>query len=295
MKTLLCAAISAVSFALTAQVKLGDKDIKNLTALAGYYADNNNANNDGFDAEVKKFSSGKLVNIVQVLTVLDGTDKKLLTPKYLSRPANDELQLWYAMDKLRYHKNIDTLNTRTNEQVVRQALAEKVDERMLVDNYYRSLNGGIGFLFNEANLSDVNIEIDKLGLKNDTEKGIFFLNATSGLITRFRVLNHMQNPDKLMEFAAKLPKFNGAPYYKYTAFGFEDFEYANDAEAGTYKTMNMKGYYTDLACHFMAASEKEDVPLVKDIYFNSILYMPEFFKYSEMAESLQQVYENAKK
>lgn len=294
MKTLLYAAVLAVSTTLSAQVKLADKDFKNLTSLAEYYVAHNNANNDDFDASVKKFASGKLVNVVETMTLLDSGDKKLLTPKYLARPANDELQLWYAIDRLRYHKNVDTLDTRTNEQVLKAALAEKADEREMLDDYYRALDGGVGFLFNDANLSDINIEMDKLGFKNDTEKAIFFLNITGGLITRFRVLNQMQNPDKLMEFAAKLPKFNGEPYYKFKGFGFEDFEHSNDVEKSTYKTMQMEGYYSDLASHFMAASEKEDIALAKDIYFNSILYTPEFFKYSAMAEMLQEVYDSAK-
>jgi hypothetical protein len=294
MKTLFYAAVLAVSGAVLAQVKLTDKDFKNFSALAEYYAGHNNANNNGFDAAVKKFSSGKLVNVVQTLTMFDGGDKKLLTAKYLGRPANDELQLWYAMDKLRHHVNVDTLDTRTNDQVLKQALAEKADEREMLDDYYRSMEGGIAFLFNEFDLSDINIEMDKLGLKNDTEKGIFFLNVSSAFITRFRVLNQVKNPDKLMEYAAKMPKFNGEPYYKFKGFGFEDFEHANDVEKSTYKTMQMQGYYTDLVCHFMAASEKEDITMAKDIYFSSILYMPEFFKYSGIAESLQQVYDGAK-
>jgi hypothetical protein len=294
MKTLFYAALLAVSCTVSAQVKLSDKDFKDLASLAEYYVAHNNANNDDFDASVKKFASGKLANMVQTMTLLDGGDKKLLTPKYMARPANDELQLWYTIDRLRYHKNVDTLDTRTNEQVLKAALAEKADEREMLDDYYRMLEGGIGFLFNEANLSDVNLEIDKLGFKNDTEKAIFFLNVTSGLIMRFRVLNQMQNPDKLMEYAAKLPKFNGEPYYKFKGFGFEDFEHANDVEKSTYKTMQMEGYYSALASHFMAASEKQDIALAKDIYFSSILYTPEFFKYSGMADMLQEVYNEAK-
>jgi hypothetical protein len=234
MKNLFYAAVLAVSGAVSAQVKLADKDFKNLSSLAEYYIEHNNANNDDFDALVNKFASGKLVNVVQTMTMLDGSDKKLLSAKYLNRPANDELQLWYAIEKLRYHKNVDTLSTRKSEQVLKAALAEKADEREMLDDYYRAVNSGVAFLFNEFDLSGINIEMDKLGLKNDTEKGIFFLNITSGFITRFRVLNQVQNPDKLIEFAGKMPKFNGEPYYKFKGFGFEDFEHSNDVERSTY-------------------------------------------------------------
>lgn len=294
MKTLATLLLLVVSSHAFAQLKLNDKEFKNLVGLSQAYAADNNANGEGFDTSVKKFSNAKLKPLVDVMVLLDGGDKSLLTPKYLSKPSAEALQLWYVVDAVQSSRN-DSLNTKTDEQIAKAALAEKVDERLLVHNYYRKLNGGIAFLSNEADMSATNIDINKLGLKNDTEKGIFFLNMADALITRFRVLNQMKNPDKLMEFAAKLPKFNGEPYYKFTAFGYDDFEYTNDNGTSTYNTVFAGSYYDALISHFMAAADKEDIDLAKDIYFGSILTKPEFFKFSSAADMLQTVYDDAGK
>jgi hypothetical protein len=294
MKKIAALVLLLASAQLAAQVKLNDKDFKNLVALAQAYAGDVNANSDGFDAKVKELSTPKLKHVVETLTLLDGNDKALLTPKYLGRPTNEELQLWYVIKDVQ-HKRVDSLETRSDEQIAKDVLAKKIDERLMVHNYYRHLEGGMGFLSNTMDMSGINIDIDKLGLKNDTEKGIFFLNMSHGLITRFRVLNQMKNPSKLLEFADKLPTFNGQPYYKFTGFGYTDFEYTNDVETTMYNRLHVNDYYEALMSHFMAIAGKADKEKTRDLYFNSILTKPEFFKYSTVKDMLQEVYEDAMK
>lgn len=294
MKTAVSVLLLLASLNIFAQVKLADKDFKNLVALCKVYATNVNANGDDFDKQVKTLSTPKLKRVVETLTVLDGSDKNLLSPKYLNRPDNEELQIWYVIAEVQDSRN-DSLNTKTDEQIAKDVLAKKVDERLLVHTYYRMLEGGVGFLSNEMDMSKINIETDKLGLKNDTEKGIFFLNMSHALVTRFRVLNQLKKPEKLMEFAAKLPQFNGMPYYKFTGFDYPDFEYENDVEKSTYNTLHVGDYYEAVISHFMAIAEKGGSELARDIYFNSILAQPELFKYSSAKDMLQDVYNDATK
>jgi len=294
MKTVTSLLLLLTSLNLFAQVKLNDKDFKNLVAIAQVFANDVNANTDGFDAAVKKLSTPKLKHIVDTFTLLDGGNKELLSQNYLGRPQADELQLWYAISEVQDSRN-DSLNKKTDEQIAKQALARKVDERILVHTYYRMLEGGVAFLSNEIDMSTVNIDIDKLGLKNDTEKGIFFLNMAHALVTRFRVLNQMQNPEKLLEFAAKLPQFNGKAYYTYTAFSYPDFEYSNQDGVSTYNTIHVGDYYEALMSHFMAIADKGGAAQARDIYFNSIMAKPEYFKYSSVKDMLQEVYNDASK
>lgn len=291
MKKLFTTLFLALFFYSSAQVKLNDNDIKSITTLGQIYSGGEKPTSKS----LKPYTGTNLNHIKEVLLLLDGSGKEILTPKYLGRPTNEELQLWYAMDEIRYHKNVDTLNTRTNEQVVREALAKTVDERLLLNNYYRIVEGGIAYLSNNTDMSRIDIDMEKLGFKNDTEKGIFFLNMAHALVTRFRVLNQMKNPDKLLDFAAKLPTFNGNPYYMFTGFGYEDFEYSNDVDKGMYNDVHVSDYYEALMSHFIAAADKGQTALTRQIYFTSILSKPEFFKYSSSKDILRQLYDKSKK
>ncbi|RYF81722.1 MAG: M28 family peptidase, partial [Chitinophagaceae bacterium] len=157
--------------------------------------------------------------------------------------AGEERGLWgsayYAanpllpLNKTVANLNMDVLNWfgKTKDiVVVGQGQNELEDYGQAIDTYEASLAKHPDSLYNGELYLGLYFCYDKLGLKDDAEKGIFFLNITNALITRFRVLNQMKNPDKLLEFAAKMPQFNGKPYYAFTGFAYTDFEYTNDVE-----------------------------------------------------------------
>ena len=106
----------------------------------------------------------------------------------------------------------------------------------------------------------------------------------------------MKNYDKLLEFASKLPTFNGKPYYEYTSFGFKDFEWVGYDKTELYKERHLGNLYLALNGHFFALAEKEKTDEMRDLYFNSILFVPNYFKYSgQMEKDLQELYKHSKK
>jgi hypothetical protein len=295
MKTITALFALLLSTASFSQVKLDDRDFKNLIAISEIYSANNNGWGKDFDKSLAALRTDKLAHIIEVLTIIDGKDKDILTPKYLSRPDNDELQMWYVLREIHYNQQEDNKNPRPNAEVALEVLNKKIDERWLVDNYYYRLKNGVAMLFNDYNLSKINLDLTTYGLKNTTEKAIFFFNISEACIQRFQVLSHLKNSSKLLEFAKKMPKFNGKEYYYYIDFDYEDFEWIGYDKTESYNGRQLNALFNYIGAHFMAAADKGNKPLSKGIYSNSIMSKPEYFKFSKSESTLKEIYNNIKK
>ncbi len=270
------------------------KNIDNLVKLGEIYSNNINASGEDFKKSVDALRTPKLDHIIDALIAVRQGDKKLLTTEFLHRPGNEELKFWYVLREIHY--NTRSKEPRPNDQVAKEVLEQEIDERWLLDNYYYRIRGGIASLFNTQDLSGQNIDLNGYELKNNTERAILYFAVTDALTQRFRVLQMVKNPDKLLEFASKLPSFNGKPYYEYTSFEFDDFDWIGFEKTESYKERHIGSLYATLTAHYFAAAGKEDSQKTKEIYFKSILFVPNYFKYSgSMENNLKELYEKTKK
>ena len=286
----LCMACSA-----NAQLKLADKDFNNLVALGELYT-HNNMFNDAKTMEAAGALRTPLLNhMIDALIATGKADTGIINTRFLSRPSNDEMKLWYVLREIHYER-VDTARKHLPAaEVAKNVLSQQIDERWLLANYYYRIHGGLAMLFNNADLSMYNLETDKLGLKNDTEKAIFFLSITDGLIGgRFKVLQYMKKYDRVAEFASKMPMFNGKPYFYYTNLNIEDFEFIGYDKKESYLTREIESLINTLSVHFMGATAVKMQYSPREIYINSILHHPEIFKYSTSKEVLQQMYDKSK-
>ncbi len=278
------------------QPKLDEKDINNLVAISNIYSLNPNAAGDKFAKSVDSLRTPKLNHIVDVLIQVGKGDKAILDEKYLSRPSNDELIMWYVIREIHYNRVDKNRSPRNPKVVAQEVISGKTDERWLLDNYYYRIRGGIATLFNETDLSQHNIDIEKLGLKNETEKAIFYFNLVDGLLGgRFKVLRMLKNNDKIIEFASRLPKINGDDYYTFKQFDFSDFDFIGYDKTESYKTRNIDNLYNTLIPHFTAVGEIVSKKDGQKIYYASILHEPKYFQFSSAKADLEAVYNAAKK
>ena len=202
------------SIVVQAQLKLGDKDFKNLIAISEVYSKNPNGRGEAFAKSIDSLRTPKLNHIADVLIEVGKGDIKMLEPNILSRPNNEELIMWYVIREIHYNRVSKTKTSRDSSIVAREVLSQKIDERWLLDNYYYRIHGGIATLFNDADLSKYDINIETLGFKNQSEKSIFYLGFIDALIGgRFKVLKSLKKNDKIIEFSNKLPTINGKQYY----------------------------------------------------------------------------------
>lgn len=264
--------------------------------LGEVYSNDINANGVNFKKSVEELRTPGLNHIIDALIAMGEGDPKLLTREFLSKPSQQELKYWYVIREIHYNNEADALETVPNEVIAKKVLEDDIDSRWLLDNYYYRIQDGIARLFNDADLSEQNINLDELGLEDDTEKAILFLSVTKALTERFQVLKMVRNNDKLLEFASKLPTFNNKPYYEFVAFDFDDFKWVGAGELESYKARHLASLYAVIDAHFTALAEKERTTEMRNLYFNSILYIPDYFQYSEGAEKeLRKLYKKSKK
>lgn len=271
-------------------------ELDNLVKLGELYSNNVNATGKDFKKQANKLRTPGLQHIIDALIAVGKGDEILITEEFLSKPSEQELKYWYVLRNIHYNNLTENGQPEPNIEIAKKTLSQDIDSRWLLDNYYYRINSGIAKLFNKGNLSKYDLDLDSYGLDNETEKAIFFLAISNSLIQRFRVLQMMKNNDKLFEFASRLPTFNGNPYFEYTEFDFEDFDWVGYDKTKSYKSRHLKDLFLALNAHFSALAEKESPEELRHIYYNSILYIPEYFEYAgEMKDDLKKLYKQLKK
>ncbi|MES2061848.1 MAG: hypothetical protein V4456_08010 [Bacteroidota bacterium] len=290
--------VVCTAFTASAQVKLSDKDFGNLIALSQLYSHDNMFNKAGTAKSADSLRAPVLNHIIDALEAEGRADTSVISKRFLQRPDNVELKLWYVIRGVHYN-NIDTVKARRRpaQQVANDILAKEIDERILLNNYYSmALGSGIAFLFNQADLSKYNFDLDSYGLKNQTEKAILFFRLVDPLIRgRFMVLSYMKKYDKLEAVIKRLPTFNGKPYYYYNDLNFPDFDEENLYKKESFKKFNINFLMQSelIQLNTCALTNKKEEG--RAIYENSILSKPEYFDYTEGKEMLQKFYDARKK
>lgn len=277
-----------------AQQKLGNKDLSNLVAIAELFSQNPNARGDEFAAGIEALRTPALNHVADALIAISKGDKAIVEPRFVARPSDDELMYWYVIREIHYNRTGDPQKVQPNDAVAKDVLARKIDTRWLLDNYYYRIHGGIASLFNTADLSTYNYELDKLGFKNDSEKAIFFLNMMDTLIGgRFQVLRAVKNNKRIAEFSARLPTFNGKPYYNFKNFDYDDFDWIGYDKIESYNERHIGGLYSTLLAQVNALAELGDTRTAHEVYVGSILHEPKYFRFSSAKNDLQKLYDQS--
>jgi hypothetical protein len=295
MKILLITLLLLSTLCSKAQLKLAKNEFTNLIAISELYSKNTNANGENFVNAIDSLRTPTLNNIVDALIEVGKGEKTIFTSRFLSRPSETDLTMWYVIREIHYNMTSKNPTPRPNIDVANEVLSKKIDERWLLDNYYNRIHGGIGLLFNTADLSKIDINIETLGLKNETEKAIFYFNMMDALIGgRFKVLQMMKNNQKILYFSDKLPLFNGKKYFYYKNFDFKDFDWIGYEKTESYSERYIGNLYGILIAQYLATFELRSKQETQEMYFNSILSEPKYFKYSAIKDDLQFLYDKSK-
>jgi hypothetical protein len=272
-----------------------NQDFENLVKLGEIYSKSFNATGDEFKNSVEKLRTSNLDHIIDCMIAVEKQDKKLLTKEFLSRPNELELKYWYVIREIHYNNVSSEHEPRPNNIVAKEVLKREIDERWLLNNYYYHIRGGIAGIFNAADLSKYNFDVNDYGLKNETERAILYFALTDAMTQRFKVLQMLKNYDKLLEFADKLPTFNGKPYYEYTSFDFKDFDWIGYDKTESYKQINIGNVFQSVNAYLSVFVEKKETAKMHEIYFKSILFIPKYFEYSGVMEKgLKEIYNQLK-
>jgi hypothetical protein len=133
-------------------------------------------------------------------------------------------------------------------------------------------------------------------LRDDTEKGIFFLNALTmcgRMIWGYMNVVKPANTKKAYAHIKKFPKFNGQPYYQYNDLFFPDFEMNILKGKGmqSYKGYYLDKYYETLLSHLLCLNQERRPEKEKnDLLLGSILKDRSLYKYTRHQPTLEEIF-----
>lgn len=224
---------------------------------------------------------------------------KIIDKKFLTLPDDETLKYIYIIRQINY--NIHDKEPVANEKIAEEYLQKDIPRNDLIDAYYGMIFASYGNKIKPFNMSKVNFRLNDYNLKNDTEKGIFFLRCMEfcgkniwGLINIAKPMN----TKGAYELITKFPTFNGLKYYQYNDFNFPDFDMVIVKDKGL---MSYKGYYIDkyyetLLNHLLCL-KKESKPEKEynELLLGSILRDKDLYKYSKKKDILENLFTEIKK
>ena len=232
--------------------------------------------------------------IIQTIT----TDNKLLSKEFLSVPDSNSLKLIYIIRSINF--NIRLENQIDNNFLIDSLFQSDINRNELIDSYYSMLFSSVGNKIKPFDFSNIDFKMNDYNLKNDTEKGIFFLQTMDfcgRLIWGYMNIAKPVNTEKAYSFIQKFPKFNGLNYYQFTDLNFPDFEMTIIKEKGkqSYKNYYIDKYYEVLLANLTCLRKKEvDDNEINNLLLGSILKDNTLYKYTKHKEYLENMFKEIK-
>lgn len=247
-------------------------------------------------AEIK---SPELINSTKFIKETITTGNKLTTEEFLKLPDESTLKYIYIIRRINW--NIREEVPKDNNELITEFSEKEIPRYELIDSYYNMLFSGVGNKNQPFDLSDLDFQMNKYDLKDDTEKGIFFLKAMDlcgTLIWGYMNIVKPPNYKKALPLIEKYPKFNGQPYYQYLDFGFPDFDMVivKDKDKESYKSYYLNKYYDTLLAHLECLSQtKKDKEKRNDLLLGSILKEENYYRYSKKKDILDGLFTTMKR
>lgn len=279
---------------LMAQLSFGqDKnELIELGKIYRYHGSKEYSSNE-VKKKIEAISSPQLIVAKKFVAAI--VDKgRVGTKEYLTKPDSVTLKCLYLTRAVTY--NLYNEHPKENEALVDSLLNEHTAYHELVSAYYgmifsRLLASGDGF-----DMTDVNFELNQYNLKDDTEKGIFFLEAMERLGTLIWGYMNIPKPPnykKALQYIDKYPRFNGQPYYLYNNLDINNFDITKDKTKPkeSFKKYYLTLYMNTLLYHLVCLSQPDADQLKKQDVLNRSIIMNEiYWPYYKNPEVLREIF-----
>lgn len=225
-------------------------------------------------------------------------NNSLTSEKFIKIPDEQTLLNLYLIMKV--NANVREKEPKDNIELLREWRDKNVQRYELVENYYSMVFTGIGNKNQPFDLSNVDFIIDNYELKDETEKGIFFLTAMD--LCYLQIWGYMNvvkppNYKKALASIEKYPTFNGQEYYKYKYLGFPDFEMQIEKDKGkeSYKNYYINRFYNTLIYHHQCLNQKRKTRKdAENLALSSILKEKNYYEYSKNQDYLNGLFRTMK-
>lgn len=245
-----------------------------------------------------KYDSTELKYTAKFIKEAIKENNNLLQKDFLNRPSDSDLKLLFIVAQINY--NIRKDNPKDNNEIINEFLNKNILTEELIDNYYSMLIVCYGNKVRPFDMSAVNFDLNSFGLKNDTEKGIFFLEVMRLCGSQIWGYINIPKPPKYnlaLEYISKFPKFNYMPYYQFLDLNFPDFKINIESEdkAQSYKEYYIDKYYETLLNNLMCLKEtNQSEEKINNLLLGSLLKEEAFYKYSKNEKQLKKLFKKIK-
>jgi hypothetical protein len=246
-----------------------------------------------------KFDNTELSFAARFVKEAITSKNKILSTEFLKRPSDQDLKNIYIIEQINH--NIRMEKPEDNNELIRDLSKKDIPSQILLDYYYSMLCISDGNKNQPFDLSNVNINLNALELKDDTEKAILFLEIMKGCGKQiWGYMNVVKPPNyKLaMEYVNKYPKFNSLPYYQFLDLNFQDFKtnITSEKKMESFKKYNIDKYFETLLNHLACLKEtNQGEDKIYDLMLGSILKEQTFYKYSTREKELKELFTLYKK
>jgi hypothetical protein len=226
--------------------------------------------------------------VVQMIT----TRNDLGTARWMTIPDETALRNLHTVRQL--DLNMRKEDRPTDAHVLDSLRGAPASRHELVRNYYDMVFTAIGNKNKPFNLSKLDLRPDAYGLKDDTERGILFLECMG--LCRSMIWGYMNvvkppNTREAMSYIKRFPKVNGVDYYRFNDLVFPDFEFVHDDSLQSYKGI-MIDHYLELLMYHTVVLDKEGAKegAVLDLILGSSMRDERLWKYSKNKETFEELF-----
>jgi len=189
------------------------------------------------EQDMKAISTPSLSLAARFMSEYVKHDHKLLTHQFLAKPDIETLKAMFLVKKLMWGSF--SMGDVDEKEILAGIDINKFSEDELLASYYSMLFTKLGSQFILPDFSDLNFDLEKLNLKTEKEKGIFFLTSMTAFGKKYQVgMRKTKDPMNDSEvLLASLPKVNGNEYLAFPMPIFDDFtmELTNAGENNSFK------------------------------------------------------------
>jgi hypothetical protein len=243
---------------------------------------------------VRQQVPGPLQPAAEFIIQTISTGNNLLAKEYLALPDSLTLKHIYIVRAI--NLNLREENQVDNHRLIDSLTGRHIPRAELVNNYYAMLFAAVSNKLQPFDLSKVDFRPNEYNLRDDAEKGIFFLNCLDlcgKTIWGYMNIVKPANTKKAYQFIKKFPKFNGQPYYQYNDLSFPDFEMNILQGQGpqSYKGYYLDKYYETLLSHLLCLNQERRSEKEKnDLLLGSILRDRSLYKYTRHRPTLEAIF-----
>lgn len=253
---------------------------------------------ENFLGSLDKYDNTELAFVADFIQEIIRPSTNVLSDKFLTRPTDKDLKQIYIVVQINF--NVRKENPVDNKQLIETLNKKDISTQELVDNYYSMVFAAYGNKVDPYDLSKTDFQLNNYGLRDDTEKGIFFLESMrlNGLLI-FGYMNIVKPPNysKALGFINRYPKYNGSPYYQFIDLNFPDFKINIESETKqqSYKEYFIDKYYETLLSHLDCLREAGENEKIYDLVLGSLLKEEIYYKYSKREKDIKKLLTKYKK